>query len=246
MNDITLITCSYNTPEVTSNMLKSFILLHPEVDILVSDNSTNDDTSIILEKAKIPFYKNKGCPHGPSIDPLFEKVSTRYCLLVDTDLIFLKPHDDIFESFKKMELSLMGEIVGDRGGKKLFKRVNPWHCFIDLKQIKQHNISFFDKKRMEQRGERIYDVGSSFFEDIKKINLKIGSFDGNNQYYKHYEGMSWRVNKFNKNLKTDENIDLSPDANHCNEALMKYGLMVNEIYKQETKSFNNISLQYGH
>jgi hypothetical protein len=226
-------------------MLKSFIRFHPNVPILISENSTNNETASILEKAKIPFIKNSGCPHGASIDPLFSSIRTKYCLLVDTDVIFLKPHTEILQTFKEMDLALMGEIVGDRGGKKLFKRVNPWHCFIDLEKIKQNKISFFDKKRMEIKGERIYDVGSSFFEDIKKSNLKIGSFNGNNFYYKHYEGMSWRVIKFNKNLNQDENIDLLPDANHCNENLMKYGLMINEIYKNETQHFNQIDLKYG-
>ena len=39
MKDITLISCSYNTPHVTSNMLKSFINFHPECEILICENN---------------------------------------------------------------------------------------------------------------------------------------------------------------------------------------------------------------
>lgn len=244
MNNITLISCSYNTPDVTSNMLKSFVSLHPECPILISENSTNSDTENILKAANIPYILNRGSTHGPSVDKLFQQVDTDYVLLVDTDVIFLKKHDTIFENFQKLNLTIMGEVVGDRGGKKLYKRVNPWHCFINLQKIKEYKINFFDTERMQSRGKIIYDVGSTFFEDVRKNNLKIGIFEGNGVYYKHYEGLSWRVNKFNKNLSEDGNIDLNSEAFHCNEHLMQYGLMVKQQYDIETKHLQQLKLSY--
>ena len=144
MDNITLISCSYNTPIVTDNMLKTFTTLHPECKVLICDNSTDSATSDILDNAKIPYLKNAGGLHGPSVDILFERCKTDYALLVDTDVLFLKKHDDIFNQFKAQNITLMGEIVGDRGGKKLHPRVNPWHCFIDLKAVKDNKIKFFD------------------------------------------------------------------------------------------------------
>ncbi len=245
MNNITLISCSYNTPDVTSNMLKSFIQLHPECPILISENSTNDLTENILKQSNIPFIRNVGMTHGPAVDLLFKQVQTDFVLLVDTDVIFLKSHEKIFDNFQKMDLTIMGEVVGDRGGKKLHKRVNPWHCFINLKTIKEHKINFFDIERMKKRGEVIYDVGSSFFEDVKNLKLKIGIFEGNGTYYLHYEGLSWRVNKFNSNLSQDGNIDLNSDAQHCNTGLMKYGLLVKQKYDLETEILSKQNLIYG-
>lgn len=242
MNDITLITCSFNTPVVTSNMLKSFTELHPECPVLVCENSTNKETQTILSEAQIPYFLNTGGLHGPSIDGLFDKVNTRYALLVDTDVIFLQNHDSVFNQFCEQNIALMGEIVGDRGGKLLHLRVHPWHCFIDLKQIKDNKINFYDDVRMRSRNERRYDVGSSFFEDIKAAKLRIANYNGQNYLYKHYEGMSWHINRFGKD---DGDIDVDVNATHNNPGILNYGRAVLEQYKRETQLLNTKTLKYN-
>lgn len=244
MKDITLISCSYNTPHVTTNMLKSFINFHPECDILICENSTDEKTADFLKKSDIPFIRNKSGLHGPSVDLLFKKITTKYALLVDTDVIFLKNHDDIFQQVCDMNISLMGDIEGDRGGKRIHKRVHPWHCFINIEEINKNKINFYDSERMLKKESVIYDVGSSFFEDCKKNKLRIADFKGGNVYYKHYEGMSWRVNKFNDKKKSGD-IDNVNDATHDNDNLYRYGVHINQIYSEETTKFLHQKLKYG-
>ena len=135
MNNLTLIAASYNTPEITECMLKTFTNLYPNTKILISENSSNDETEIILKDNNIPYIRNKNGLHSPSVDLLLDSVTTDYALLVDTDVLFLKDMNHIFKIFVDSDITLMGEIVGDRGGKKLHKRVNPWHCFINVKKI---------------------------------------------------------------------------------------------------------------
>lgn len=243
MKNITLISCSYNTPRVTANMLKSFVGLHPECPILISENSTNSDTENILKTANIPFIKNESGLHGPSVDVLLSKIKTKYALLVDTDVIFLKNHEQILQRFCDLDLTLMGDIEGDRGGKRIHKRVHPWHCFINVENIKKHNINFYDKTRMLQKDSIIYDVASSFFEDIKLRKLRIADFKGGGVYYKHYEGMSWRVNKFN-NTNTGGDIDNVNDATHDDYNLYLFGQHINKIYTEETQFLANRELRY--
>jgi hypothetical protein len=242
MNNLTLISCSYNTPLVTENMLKSFLNIHPDTKILISENSTNTETKDILEKGNVPFFLNSGGLHGSSVDLLLEKVDTDYALLVDTDVVFFRSCSELFESFKSNDLSLMGEIVGDRGGKRLHKRVHPWFCFINVKNIKSKGIKFYDEERLRSRGEIRYDVGSSFFEDIKKSGLRIGEVKAEPYYFKHYEGMSWRVNRFGD---ADGDIDNDVSGTHNNKALYNYGLQVLENYKKETNCLNSLVLYYG-
>ena len=242
MENITLLTCSYNTPLVTTNMLKTYLSLHSGSRVLVSENSTNVDTETILDKAKIPYFKNRGGLNGPSVDNLFEKCDTDYALLVDTDVIFLRSLEEVFIKFKDQQITLMGEIVGDRGGKKLFPRVNPWHCFINLKVIKDNRIKFFDIERRLAQTDRIYDIGSSFFEDIRKNKLRIADFNGSNYYYKHYEGMSWYMNRYGK---SDGDIDLNEQATHNNKGLFEYGKQRFKTYIQETQHINNLQLNYN-
>jgi hypothetical protein len=220
-------------------MLKTFRAFHPECNILICENSIDNLTKDILKRANIPFVENKGGIHGPSVDILLKNVKTDYALLVDTDVIFLSNHDEIFRQFKEMDLTLMGEIVGDRAGKKLYNRVHPWHCFINVKHVKDHNINFFDIERQKSRGEKRYDIGSSFFEDIRKHKLKIGNYNGSGVLYKHYEGMSWHVSKYGEK---DEDIDVSSTATHNNVGILMHGQHVQRIYAQETKHLEGITL----
>ena len=141
MDDLTLITCSYNTPDITLTMLKSWMHVHNRTQrLIVCDNSTNSDTKNLLYDHKVPYITYPGMSHGDGVNEALKLCKTRYALLVDTDVVFLKDHSSIFQQFKEMDLAIMGKVEGDRGGKSIYKRVNPWHCFIDVDKIKQHNI----------------------------------------------------------------------------------------------------------
>lgn len=217
MNDLTLITCSYNTPDITLTMLKSWVSVHGvgHQRLILSDNSTDNNTSDLLKLYNVPHLSNFGKTHGEGVDILIESCKTKYALLVDTDVIFLKNHSDIFEKFKDMNITIMGKVEGDRGGKHIHNRVNPWHCFINVEDVKSHNIKFHDEKRMRDsfKTSCIYDIGSTFLEDIKRENLKIGDVDLAGIYYNHLEGMSWYKNKYDP-TKEDTGIDFGGTHNN--------------------------------
>lgn len=239
MEDLTLITCSYNTPDITLTMLRSWIASHDITQrIILCDNSTNDETSNLLKLHNIPFIASTGASHGEGINYALNLCTTKYALLVDTDVVFLKNHSDIFKQFKDMDLTLMGKIEGDRGGKSIHKRVNPWHCFINVEDIKKHNITFFDSERMRESfsTNKIYDIGSTFLEDIKRHNLKVGDIDLQNKLFIHFEGMSWYKNKFD-DTKEDTGIDFG--GTHNNPAyLQAYNYKYN-IYKKYEQQYRD-------
>lgn len=241
MVNLTLATCSYNTPDITITMLKSFFKYHDTTTVLVCENSTDNKTKQLLNQYKVPYITNEGGLHAPSVDLLLQNCKTDYMLLVDTDIIFLQNHENIFKQFIEMDLTLLGEICGDRGGKKLYNRVHPWHCFVNVKYIKSNNIKFYDKNRLLKRdSEKIYDVGASFFEDIKKCNLKIGNINLQDKYYRHYEGMSWRTLKYGQE---DGNIDIDKTATHNNVELYKYGLLIERMYQAEIKTYEDVTIK---
>jgi len=216
MHDLTLITCSYNTPLITLTMLRSWMAVHNRTQrLILIDNSTDQLTRGLLYDNKIPYVCTPGNSHGQGVNEALKLCKTKYALLVDTDVIFLKDHTDIFITFKEMDLTLMGKIEGDRGGKSIYNRVNPWHCFINVENIKQNNILFFNEQKMKSsfNTKKIYDIGSTFFEDIRKADLKIGNADFANVYYQHLEGMSWYKNKFDAS-KEDTGIDFGGTHNN--------------------------------
>ena len=66
MDDLTLITCSYNTPDITLTMLKSWVSVHGEGQqrLILSDNSTDNNTSDVLKLYNVPHLSNFGKTHG--------------------------------------------------------------------------------------------------------------------------------------------------------------------------------------
>lgn len=225
MEDLTIVTCNCDTPDLIINLKRS-IEKHCSVlpKILVID--TGESSMMGIQNIKM-----LNTSHGNAVNAAFDLVKTRYMLLVDSDVLFLKDIKKPYEKFKEGGFVLMGEVVGDRGGKSLYPRVNPWFCFIDLEQLKEHNINFYDHHRTkEMKSERIYDIGSTMFEDVINAELTVANAKMENKYFKHYEGMSWRVQKYNPD-NGDTDIDIG--GTHDNIQLYKLGLYIREQYNKD-------------
>lgn len=207
IEDFTLATCSYNTPVITMNMISSFYMLGYICDLLISENSSNEDTANLLDMNELSYFRNPSMGHSPGVDLLFEKCQTRYMLLVDTDVLFLHDINPLLNEFKQSGAAICGVVQGSRGGLDLYDRICPWFCFFDLKQIKEHGFKFYDSVRFsqhltEQSGSKIYDTGATILEDIKNANLGVLAIsEGDQNYYiNHFEGMSWRKDSNNPGL----------------------------------------------
>lgn len=225
MEDLTIVTCNCDTPDLIINLKRS-IEKHCSVlpKILVMD--TGESSMMGIQNIKM-----LNTSHGNAVNAAFDLVKTRYMLLVDSDVLFLKDIKQPYEKFKEGGFVLMGEVVGDRGGKSLYPRVNPWFCFIDLEQLKEHNINFYDHHRTKEiKSERIYDIGSTMFEDVINAELTVADARMENKYFKHYEGMSWRVQKYNPD-NGDTDIDIG--GTHDNIQLYKLGLYIREQYNKD-------------
>lgn len=209
MLDITLATCNYNTPDILTTMLKSWKEVNGDVTnkCLVIDNSTNDSSYKFLEKNKIWHVKNPGGTHPQGVQIALDMVKTRYMLLVDTDVILKKNLLELFTTYTSMNYTMVGEVCGDRGGFQLYRRVNPWFCLIDVDFINYYSIRFTDMNRIRESrsegfflnkplavnsGMKQHDVGATFLEDVMRWSGTVYNVRLEDEYFKHYEGMSWR------------------------------------------------------
>jgi hypothetical protein len=236
MSSLSILTCNYNTPDITKNMLRSlrktssFLLDR----IYVMDTSPISGelhqhlitTDTVIED--LPNY-----PHGRAVNYALDFIKNDHVLLIDSDVIFYKDIFPIYEKFKDGDFTLLGNVSGDRGGKSLYPRVDPWFCFINRRHLIDRGICFFDEERTlkSRNTDRIYDVGSTMFEDVLNADLRIANFNGENKYFKHYEGMSWRVQKYNPR-NGDTNIDIG--GTHNNNSLYEYGLLIQSQYIKDT------------
>lgn len=239
--NLTLLTCNYNTPELIVNLLRSVQKTCEELPkVLVINTSTEPST--ILDDNKIPYINFPGGIHGDAVNLGLEKVSTRYVLLVDSDIIFLQDYKKAFDRFKLSGVPLMGKVVGDCAGKSLYPRVEPWFCFLDLETLKNHKIIFFDRVRSikSKTEERVYDIGSTLFEDITNAGLLVADTNLENKYFKHYGGMSWREQKYNPN---QEDTDIDFGGTHPHRGLYDYAQLIKQNYLKETKILDVIDIK---
>lgn len=225
MEELTIVTCNHDTIDLIVNLRHSIEKVCSQVPKI-----------LVIDTGKYPMMNMNNVrllntSHGDAVNEAFNLVETRYMLLVDSDVLFLKDVHAPFEKFIEGGFALMGEVVGDRGGKSLYPRVNPWFCFIDLYQLKEHDIKFYDHYRTKElKSEKTYDIGSTMFEDVLKAGLTIADVKLEGKYFKHYEGMSWRVQKYDPN-NGDTDIDIG--GTHNNKALYLHGLMVKEQYERD-------------
>lgn len=242
--NLTLLVCNYNTALETHNLLKSLKITSSSLPkVVVMNTSTEADANQLLLEDGVPHFNYRGGIHGEGVNLGFGKVTTRYALLVDSDVILLKDFLPAFERFKEGGFALMGKVVGDVGGKTLYERVEPWFCFIDLKQLKDRKITFFDSQRTKDsrgNGGKVYDVGSTMFEDVQKAGLLIADVDLEGKYFKHYGGMSWRCQKY-KGDDVDTDIDFG--GTHPHKILWEIGMQVKKEYDEETKKFDKVEIK---
>ena len=138
-----------------------------------------------------------------------KKVKTRYALLTDTDVIYHKTINTVFNIFKTGKYASMGRLGESRGGYRLMPRIYPWFQFIDIEQINSKGISFHDQRRIEStksteffqnipvkvnEGGIYYDVGSTFLQDLLSNGLTVAAVNYEDNIFTHYEGMSWQKN----------------------------------------------------
>ena len=220
MDDITLITCSYNTPLVTECMLKTFSYFHKgKHKICLIENSDNNETKLLLDNYNIPYVNGKkvleqnnnwGWSHHKGLDWAVKNIKTKYCLIVDTDILFLKPILNFLDILKEdNSIVALGPHQIFPPKLKLSPRVHP--CFMFL------NAEFFNSYSdltFSYTNDPKHDVGSYFYERVYELGKSI-YFIEHNKYYNHLEGASWAVEKNT----------------------------VNDIYKKISKKLSHISIK---
>ena len=178
------------------------------MDLILIENSTNDETQKMLDSNGISYVKNPGGTHAKSMDIAFDLCKTKYALVVDTDIIFKKNVIGMFGKILESGIDLLGIECGDRGGYMLMPRIHPWFMFVNIESVKKNGIKFYDAERVKKSKsegfynnipindfispEPMYDVGSTFYEDMKNAGLKISNTPVIQNWFQHYEGSSWQ------------------------------------------------------
>lgn len=182
-NDLTILICSYKATKELSLCLNLLYRFNKKDNIMLIENSPAEyvENREFLNKHNIAYIDNPGGTHPETLNTYLKKVKTKYCLILDSDCFCLTDPNIILKYVIGNDIDLYGDICGDRGGYRLYKRVHPWYCFVNVEFLNKHNISFVDWEKVKKtQSEKFYssmpvgidrkimhyDVGATMFEDI--------------------------------------------------------------------------------
>lgn len=97
MNNVIGITVCYNTPDLIRNAIESILNFHPELKIMIVDNSDKGSECFIEVDKLCTKYKNVMCyhteynlGHGDALQLGISLTSEKYMLVFDSDIIMTK------------------------------------------------------------------------------------------------------------------------------------------------------------
>jgi len=188
LNDITVLSVTFNNNLLTGLMLKSLAKqLGKLPECIIIDNGTTLPADERLKDLVTLFdnknqhvtgnYKQCSKNHCSTIDyALKNLVKTKWCLLVDNDVLFKPTVKKFLENLNENEFDCCGEIGWDDAPPE---RLFPYFCLINVEKFRNEKLNYFDNVRCIGPGskeigacgpntKRWYkDTGCSFLEDIK-------------------------------------------------------------------------------
>lgn len=238
LDDITLLTCTFNNNLLTKCMIMScYKQLKKEIPIVIMDNGTTELCSSdlkemfnVIDNSNYQLTKNYNQisrNHCASIDYAIKNlIHTKYMILCDNDILYNSNITKLIEELNKNdEIDCCGEIELHNKLKYPF-RLLPFFCIINVDKMKQQNINYFDENRCMNQLDTNFDnngnwknniikdnkeygdTGSSFLWDIQDKKWNIKNIKINN-YIKHYAMASWNPQvKFNIPKWLSQNKDL--------------------------------------
>lgn len=205
----------FNTPVLTSHLVKSINLHTPGTNIYIFDNSDkapfinkfnnvtvfdNTKGQIINFDQWLKKYPNKdksggkankwgSAKHAYSVEKCMELIKEPF-VLFDSDVLVKKDFTPLFDDV----VCYKGEIISQPGTNNRIKRVLPFICFINTPMCLKNGIHYFDENYMH--GLRFkgtsdsYDTGAAIYiltEKKKAPHREIKVAD----YIVHYGNGSW-------------------------------------------------------
>jgi glycosyltransferase involved in cell wall biosynthesis len=177
MNDLTLLTVNWNQRAAMELMLRSFAKHHPgQQQSIIVDNGSTDDSCEWLTKNRIPFLGlSKNVGHERAINFVYNRITTRFALLIDTDVEILANLED-YKSLISGSCVCVGDLIeGNRIHDSLIMpRISPWFFLFDIQLMKQMGVTAF---RGDGCDNWTYDVGSWYWEKIKQLGFAHHQLD---------------------------------------------------------------------
>ena len=98
MMNVTTVIVNYQTPKLLQNAVQSFKKFYPDVDVLIFDNGSNDQSAQVIKRLEELYsdsvrthFEIKNMFHGPALHKALDNlIQTEYCFFLDSDTITKK------------------------------------------------------------------------------------------------------------------------------------------------------------
>lgn len=201
--DVTVLICQRKTKDLTQLTIESLLRFYPDINILVIDGDSRDDSTLYLrwKAVTVPNLKlvelrvsdkQKHNSHGETMDEAIRNhIKTKYVLLLDSDVITHRGGfiEGMREQIEKEGLYATGTlmIVSEKG-----EACKPPESEEDVLRYAHPSCSLYDAEKYRTLKE-FTDHGAPCalnMIDAKKKGLGIGYFPVD-KYANHLSGGSW-------------------------------------------------------
>ncbi len=182
LNDLTVLTVTFNNNMLTVMMLKSFMKqTHYFPHIVIVDNGDSIPADDAMKRVfnVVDNYNHLLLPdefqcsrnHCAAIDyALKHAIQTKWALLVDNDILFYPALSEFLQKFDDTLYDCAGEIGWDATPPN---RLYPYFCLINVEKFNKEKLNYFDRERIISPDDSLpdwnrMDTGYSFYEDIKQ------------------------------------------------------------------------------
>ena len=218
-SDVTIICATRNAADAVRLTFESLRRSEPTgYRLLVADNGSTDGTLEFLASLDwVQLFRGDGCQsHGAALDWLTRKVTTRYFLTMDSDVVFLRPGwlADLRRVAQENGAAAVGELEPGSGAYR--SRLAPYVLLLDTDRIRALGSSFEScavirdpaealRWRRRPRTEHVdysevrryrsatfYPTGGRLFECINQAGQRWAATPPRTRRkYRHLGHMSW-------------------------------------------------------
>lgn len=211
MEELTIAFVNFKTPKYIMPFIGSLHKMNPWFtgEVHIYDNGNKDleegnyddfiyhhiNETLYEEFKNMKEPNDPGCRHFCSakhcktLQYIIDNTKTKYLLICDSDIIFTKNFEYLYKMFVEQNKIACGYI---KKPPKCVDRLSPWFTILNLEQIKNNKIKYYDVNRMFLiKNNKTHDTGASFLEDCIKNNLSILELPNDNMFYIHYKGGSY-------------------------------------------------------
>ena len=137
------ITVCYNTPRLLINSIESIKRFYPELEIIVINLSNDGYHYKKIDRVSM-YHMNKNIGHGPGLHFALERVSQKYAICFDSDIIMNSPClDKMISLIRERDAYAVGKMIrvdnightykGDKQSEAI-KYIHPHFMLLDVKK----------------------------------------------------------------------------------------------------------------